>query len=109
MYEHYKNDQENIKEKEISLNSLSFDSWYEIKDSNEIRYSTTLIRDGKIENIVIFTIPKEDILAIRNDINYKLIYAFISFCIWGTIIFIVYKIYSIISKENIIFFYTTNE
>ena len=29
---------ENIKEKEISLNSLSFDSWYEIKDSNEIRY-----------------------------------------------------------------------
>ena len=39
---------ENIKEKEVSLNSLSFDSWYEIKDSNEIRYSTSLIRDGKI-------------------------------------------------------------
>ena len=90
---------ENIKEKEVSLNSLSFDSWYEIKDSNEIRYSTSLIRDGKIENIVIFTIPKEDILAIRNDINYKLIYTFISFCIFSVIIFIVYKIYSIISKD----------
>ena len=90
---------ENIKEKEISLNSLSFDSWYEIKDSNEIRYSTTLIRDGKIENIVIFTIPKEDILAIRNDINYKSIYGFISFCILGTIIFILYKIYSVINKD----------
>ena len=90
---------ENIKEKEISLNSLSFDSWYEIKDSNEIRYSTFLIRDGKIENIVIFTIPKEDILAIRNDINYKLIYTFISFFIFSVIIFIVYKIYSIISKD----------
>ena len=90
---------ENIKEKEVSLNSLSFDSWYEIKDSNEIRYSTSLIRDGKNENIVIFTIPKEDILAIRNDINYKLIYTFISFCIFSVIIFIVYKIYSIISKD----------
>ena len=90
---------ENTKEKEVSLNSLSFDSWYEIKDSNEIRYSTSLIRDGKIENIVIFTIPKEDILAIRNDINYKLIYTFISFCIFSVIIFIVYKIYSIISKD----------
>ena len=90
---------ENIKEKEVSLNSLSFDSWYEKEDGNEIRYSTSLIRDGKIENIAIFSIPKEDILAIRNDINYKLIYGFISFCIFGLIIFIVYKIYSIISKD----------
>ncbi len=90
---------ENIKEKEVSLNSLSFDSWYEKEDGNEIRYSTSLIRDGKIENIAIFSIPKEDILAIRNDINYKLIYTFISFCIFSVIIFIVYKIYSIISKD----------
>lgn len=85
--------------KKVSLNTLAFDSWYDTDNEGQIRYSTPLISNGKIEGIVIFKIPKEDILSIRNDINYRIIYLVISILIFMVIIFAIYKIYSLITKD----------
>ena len=83
----------------VSLNTLAFDNWYDIDEEGEIRYSNSLINEGKIEGIIIFKIPKEDILLIRGDINYKLIYLSISIFIFIVILFVIYKIYSLITKD----------
>ena len=90
---------ENEKVNKISLTNLSFDNWYEVNNEGLVRYSTTLIANGKIENIVIFSIPKEDIIDFRNDINAHNIYKISTVLILIGIIFIIYRIYKLINKD----------
>lgn len=90
---------ENEKANKISLNSLSFDNWYEVNNEGLVRYSTTLIANGKIENIVIFSIPKGDIVNLRNDINGHNIYKVSTVLILIGIIFIICRIYNLINKD----------
>lgn len=85
--------------KSISINNLSFDNWHEIDDEGLVRYSAPLIIDGKIEKIVIFTIPKGDILSFRADVKDKNIFKIITVFILLLIIFTIYRIYKLIDKD----------
>lgn len=88
--------------KEVSLNNLSFDNWYEVKNKGLVRYSAPLIIDGEIENIVIFTIPKDDIIKLRDDNGYRNIYEISTLLIFLGIIFVVYKIYKLVNKDILV-------
>lgn len=83
----------------VSLNELSFDNWYEVNNKGLVRYSTTLIVEGKIENIVIFSIPKDDITDLRSDINGHNIYKVLTVLILIGIIFAIYRIYNLINRD----------
>ncbi|MGL4762237.1 MAG: ATP-binding protein [Sarcina sp.] len=93
-----KSTEKNLEEK-IFANNLLLGTWEEIASEGLIRYSTPLIVEGTIENIVIFSIPKEDILEIRNDINYKRSYNIMAILIFMGIICIVYKIYKLVKND----------
>lgn len=85
--------------KNVSLNNISFDNWYNVDNKGLVRYVTSLIRNGKLESIVIFTIPKEDIIKFRNDIDSNTIYKIAIFLILLGIIFIIYRIYKLINRD----------
>ena len=88
--------------KNISVNNLSFDNWYEVNNAVLVRYSAPLIIDGIIKNIVIFSIPKEDIMNIRNDINSREFYKISTVCLLVLIIFVLYKIYKLVNKDILV-------
>ncbi|MGL5352866.1 MAG: HAMP domain-containing sensor histidine kinase [Clostridium sp.] len=82
----------------VSIKNVSFDNWYDVKNSDVVRYSSPIVINEKIENIVIFTIPKEDIVNIRNDKKSLLYYVPILLIILG-ILLVIYKIYKIINND----------
>lgn len=90
---------EENRDKKISLKSLSFDNWYEVNNEGKVRYSTTLINKGKIENIIVFSIPKEDIINLRNDINNNFKYIISTVLLFLLIIFFIYRIYKLVNKD----------
>ncbi|MGL5870699.1 sensor histidine kinase [Clostridium chrysemydis] len=83
----------------ISLNNIAFDNWYNVDNDEIVRYYTPLIKNGKIENIVIFTIPKVDIIKFRNDIDGNAIYKISIVLILLGIAFIIYRIYRLVKKD----------
>ncbi|MBU3087942.1 HAMP domain-containing histidine kinase [Clostridium gasigenes] len=85
----------------IPLNELSFDNWYEVNNKQVVRYSAPLIREGEIKEIVIFTIPKDDILKIRGD-RRGFIWYIPSILIFLAIMFIIHKIYRIINVDILV-------
>ncbi|MBU3135416.1 HAMP domain-containing histidine kinase [Clostridium gasigenes] len=85
----------------IPLNELSFDNWYEVNNKHVVRYSAPLIREGEIKEIVIFTIPKDDILKIRGD-GRGFIWYIPSIVIFLAIMFIIHKIYRIINVDILV-------
>ncbi|MBU3132657.1 HAMP domain-containing histidine kinase [Clostridium gasigenes] len=85
----------------IPLNELSFDNWYEVNNKQVVRYSAPLIREGEIKEIVIFTIPKDDILKIRGD-GRGFIWYIPSIVIFLAIMFIIHKIYRIINVDILV-------
>lgn len=93
-----KSTEEEVPQK-ISLNNISFDNWYKVDNDGIVRYSTSLIQNGKIENIVIFTIPKEDIIKFRNDIDSNTVYKISIVLILLGIVFIICRIYKLVNKD----------
>ncbi len=85
----------------IPLNELSFDNWYEVNNKQVVRYSAPLIREGEIKEIVIFTIPKDDIVKIRGD-GRGFIWYIPSILIFLAIMFIIHKIYRIINVDILV-------
>lgn len=83
---------------EVSFNDISFDNWYDVNNDEFVRYSSPVIVKDKIESIVIFTIPKEDIIDIRDDDKGVVSYL-PTLLILLAIIFVIYKIYEIINKD----------
>ena len=84
--------------RDVSLKNISFDNWYDVNNDEFVRYSAPVMIKDKIESIVVFTIPKEDILNIRNDKKGFGYYVPTVFIILG-ILFIMHKIYKIINKD----------
>ncbi|MGG7177458.1 ATP-binding protein [Clostridium paraputrificum] len=84
---------------EISLKNISFDNWYEENNEGLVRYSAPLVIDGKIENIVIFTIPKDDVITLRNDKGHREMYKIAAILIFLSILLVVYRIYRLWNKD----------
>lgn len=92
-----KSTEEDVPEK-ISLNNISFDNWYDVDNKDIVRYSLPLIIEEKVEGLVIFSIPKGDIIKIRNDKS-KDIYLILTLFILMAILFIIYRLYRFINKD----------
>lgn len=84
---------------EMSLQSFSFDNWQYDSKEEIIQYNAPLIKNNKIENIVLFYIPKDKIIEFRNDQSSKWIYKTISFAMLIGIIITIYKIYKLVNKD----------
>lgn len=89
---------ENEELDKVSIKNVSFDNWYDIKNSDFVRYSSPIVINDKIENIVIFTIPKEDILDIRDDKKSLFYYVSIALLVLGILV-VIYKVYKIINND----------
>ena len=95
-----KSTEEDAPEK-ISLNNISFDNWYDIDNEDIVRYVSPLIMGEKVEGLVIFSIPKEDIINIRND-KFKDIYLILTLFILIAILVMIYRIYRFINKDILV-------
>lgn len=85
--------------KDISLNSFFFGNWKYDSNKEIIQYAEPLIKNNKIQNIVIFYVPKEKIIDFRSDKGSKSVYKLISLVIFIGITLTIYKIYRLVNKD----------
>lgn len=86
-------------EDQIALNNLSLDNWQSVDEDGIVRYSTPLIVEEKIESLVIFSIPKADIVNLRSDKNFRAIFSLAALVFFSGIMFLLYRIYKVVNKD----------
>jgi len=80
------------------VTDLSFDSWYEDNNKEQIKYNTQLMVDGEMKCIIIFEIPKEKLNEFLNDSWSRSLLLFAIINVIG-IIYTIRKLYKLIIND----------